>query len=76
MSIIPSSPLDPPQMVPINMISINTSYDLWLIPHPDEIESYGTTMPLTPTETSYETTQSVEPFIDYDLSHLLEEELD
>lgn len=63
-------------MVPINMISTSTFYDPWILPHPNQIESYGTAMPLTPIETCYDTIQLAEPSIDYDLSRLSNAELD
>lgn len=76
MDIFPSPPPDPPRIVPINMISTNTSYDPWILPHSNEIESYGTCMPFTPIETSYDAIQSTKPSIDIDLSHLLDAKLD
>lgn len=42
----------------VNMISYVTnifigSYDLWVVPNPSEVESYGATMPLSPTNLLY-----------------------
>lgn len=46
MGLFPSSPPHPSLIVPINMISTHTSYDPWIIPHLDKMDSYGTVMPL------------------------------
>ena len=51
--IFPWSPPDPPLKFPINMISTHTCHHPWIIPHPDKLESYGTIMPLSPTEKFY-----------------------
>lgn len=53
MGVFPLSPTDPPLTIPMNMISTNTSHDRWIIPHPEQLESYGTITPLSAIEKSY-----------------------
>ena len=61
MGIFLLSPPNPPLTVPINMISAHTSYNSWTTPNQDKIDSYGTTMPLSPIEKTYATFKSTEP---------------
>ena len=53
MGVFPSSPPNTPLTAAINMISTHTSYDPWIIPNPDKMDSYGTVMPLSPIEKFY-----------------------
>jgi hypothetical protein len=59
----------------INMISTMEyqsfeSFDLWVVPSPLEFDALGDTMPLSPTEASYNAIQSSSPSLDD--QHLLE----
>lgn len=44
-------PLPPPNLTPINMISMRS--DPWVLPLANQIESWGDMMPLSPTELNY-----------------------
>ena len=76
MGIFPSSPPNPPLTVPINMISAHTSYDPWIIPNLDNINSYRTTIPLSPIEKTYVKILSTKPLAETDHNQPLDSELD
>lgn len=51
-SLIINFSLPPPNVAFVNMIS--TSYDPWVIPHPDQVDSFSDVIPLNPTEQAYQ----------------------
>ena len=44
-------PLPPPNTIQVNMIS--WSYDPWIIPLPEQVDSFGDSMSLSPIEINY-----------------------
>jgi hypothetical protein len=59
----PSPTISHCNIAPINMISSFTSgslgsFDPWVVPHPEDVDSYGASMPLTLVDISYQVIQS------------------
>jgi hypothetical protein len=81
MGTFPLLPLDITPIISINMISAVTDApiscnDLWVIPHPYDIKSYGDTMILSPIELAYSVIQLIGESLDSHSLLLLDEELD
>jgi hypothetical protein len=80
MGIFPLPPPSPTAIIsPINMISSSTSgslgsFDPWVVPHPEDVDSYGASMPLTAVDivdptipsTSTDTGQQLHPHMECD----------